>query len=112
MSEYGADKLDEAAKSFEAITKNSIRKILQTSIVRVKFTKSDGTERSMLCTLMEEHLPVKDESKVTKPRKQSEDSIPVFDLENDGWRSFRYDSILEMEFGSAVNKEFGAINDE
>lgn len=105
MCEYGEYKLKEAARA-------TIKSMLQNGIVRVNFTKIDGTKRSMLCTLMEEHLPVKDESKVTKPRKQNEDVLSVFDLENNGWRSFRYDSIEDIVFGASVKKEFGAINDK
>lgn len=105
MSEYSEYKFKEAAKL-------SIKNMLQNNIVRLNFIKADGTKRSMLCTLMEEHLPVKDESKVTKPRKQNEDVLPVFDLENNSWRSFRYDSIEDVVFGASVKKEFGAINDK
>jgi hypothetical protein len=31
-------------------------------------------------------------------KKYSEDSLPVFDVEAKGWRSFRFDSIKEVNF--------------
>lgn len=68
--------------------------LLQESPVEVTFIKRDGTERVMNCTLQEDYLP----ETVGDVRKKTEDSLAVYDLENEGWRSFRWDSIKAVKF--------------
>lgn len=69
---------------------------LQNGVVEVDFTKADGTDRTMRCTLKADLVP-KIEKKLidtTKPeRVPNPHVIPVYDLDNSGWRSFRIDSI-------------------
>lgn len=67
--------------------------------VKIVFTKADGTERTMLCTLKPEYLPEDQrESLVGKTeRKKNPDVLAVYDLEKNGWRSFRYDSVLSCQ---------------
>jgi hypothetical protein len=62
--------------------------------VTVTFAKKDGSERVMQCTLMESKIPPTKESN----KKKSDESIAVFDLDKNEWRSFRYDSIKEIRF--------------
>jgi hypothetical protein len=76
--------------------RDNLKRLLHEKVVTVLFTKKDGTEREMLCTLLPEHLPVVDkkEGDEVKPlKKQSEESIAVWDLEAKAWRSFRVDSV-------------------
>ena len=61
----------------------------------VVFTKSDGTERTMLCTLQESAIPVDARPKV-QGTKQSDQALAVWDLEKQGWRSFRIDSVVSF----------------
>lgn len=64
-------------------------------IVLVEFIKADGTVRRMRCTTDKEFIPQKDETEEkTKTRRRSEDVMVVWDLEKEGWRSFRFDSVL------------------
>jgi hypothetical protein len=79
--------------------KEWIKGLLNDGVVEVTFTKSDGTERVMKCTLKDEVIsehwfPKETESQ----RKYSEDALPVFDVESKGWRSFRWNSIKEVNF--------------
>jgi len=77
--------------------KEDLKKLLHENTLSVLFTKKDGTQRAMLCTLMAEHLPVVDKQEgdeVKKERKESDTSIRVWDLEKKDWRSFRIDSIV------------------
>jgi hypothetical protein len=69
--------------------------LLEVSEVELYFKKQDGTERKMRCTLNVRDIP---EDKLPKgsSRKVPEDSIAVFDIEKQDWRSFRYDSIIEF----------------
>jgi hypothetical protein len=69
--------------------------MLTTDIVNVKFKKADGSERLMKCTLLEGWVK-EYEKKTEKTRPVSEDTLTVWDVEKDGWRSFRYDSIIEI----------------
>ena len=75
--------------------------LLQQFPVEVIFTKKDGTERVMLCTLSEEYLP--ESYSGSGERKKSEETLAVFDIEEDGWRSFRWDSIKEIKFKLEAN---------
>lgn len=79
----------------DGITKEGIRNLLRNSVVTITFTKADGTPREMKCTLSEQFLPAQEvtESK----RKNSPDSCPVWDMEKQAWRSFRWDSIVKIQ---------------
>ena len=65
--------------------------------VEVTFTKKDGTERTMKCTLKEE-LMLPYEKKTDRVKEQSNETLAVYDLEKESWRSFRLDSIKRVEF--------------
>lgn len=69
--------------------------------VDVTFTKTDGSERQMRCTLNEDKIPADFAPKNTE-RKKSDNVLPVFDVENQGWRSFRLDSIKNVQFHVGV----------
>jgi WYL_2, Sm-like SH3 beta-barrel fold len=79
-----------------------LKKILLENVVDVTFTKKDGTLRTMQCTLMSQYLPVieKQEDNEAKTKKQSEESIAVWDLDKKAWRSFRIDSIISHSVSS------------
>jgi len=67
--------------------------------VTVTFTKVDGTERVMKCTLKPELLPeAKPLQEGKQPRKESTTSIRVFDLEKQEWRSFTTKNVTRVEF--------------
>ena len=65
--------------------------------VEVKFKKVNGESRIMRCTLMKEHMPVNDsqfeqlEEQHQKPENLN--TIVVWDLHANGWRSFRVESV-------------------
>jgi len=71
--------------------------LLKTNDVKVVFTKSDGSEREMSCTLRESAV-VKYEKKTERTKAKSNDTISVWDLDKASWRSFRYDSIKTIKF--------------
>lgn len=77
--------------------KDWLKMILQSEEVTILFTKKDGTERQMLCTLKEDKIPQEFSTK-SENRAKSEDALAVFDLEKNAWRSFRYDSVKEIRF--------------
>ena len=55
--------------------------------------KSDGSIREMVCTL-QESFTVPYEKKTNKQKAESDETVAVWDIEKDAWRSFRIDSIL------------------
>lgn len=65
--------------------------------VFVKFTKIDGTVREMLCTLDGTKIPAGAHPKGNSTAKVNTDTLRVYDLGTNGWRSFRMDSILEVK---------------
>jgi hypothetical protein len=71
--------------------------ILHTTSVTVTFLKSDGTERVMNCTLMEgvaiPHVKTTDRTK-----EPNDEVCPVWDIDKQAWRSFRYDSVTKVLF--------------
>ena len=91
-----------------AYTKQEVSKLLTEGKYQVVFTKSDGSERVMKCTLLadvlepyikaaEEHKKqLLAEGKEVKEKPENPDVLAVIDLENNGWRSFRLDSIKEI----------------
>ena len=75
-----------------------MKKILQKGKHTVNFTKKDGTSRDMVCTLDPKLIPddkkPSDDKKST--RKVSEEAMPVYDLEKEGWRSFCIESVNHL----------------
>ena len=59
--------------------------------VSVTFTKKDGSERVMKCTLKEDVIPSVESSK-----KENVGVVVVRDTEKNAWRSFRTDSITNV----------------
>jgi hypothetical protein len=78
-------------------SKNWLRTLLREQNVSVTFQKLDGSERTMLCTLSEVKIPVENRPKGTSTVKNDQ-SLAVFDVEKQGWRSFRWDSIKSIQF--------------
>lgn len=64
--------------------------LLKTDTVTITFTKKNGEEREMKCTLDESIVPHYEKKTDSKP---NEDTCFVYDTELKEWRSFRYDSI-------------------
>ena len=83
--------------------KDWLRTLLHEGVVGITFIKKDGSERLMQCTLAESKIPSEFAPKGSEKTK-SDEVLPVFDVENDGWRSFRWDSIKKIEF-SLVGEE-------
>jgi hypothetical protein len=79
------------------IDKEQTVKNLHECICKVVFTKTNGEERTMSCTLNESILPeVVKEIEEKSPREKSKDSLAVWDTDKGGWRSFRWDSVKEF----------------
>jgi len=73
------------------IDTDSLIETLKTSFVHVNFTKLDGTQREMKCTLKQSHLPASIGGVVSGPNRSG--AISVWDLDRQAWRSFRLDRV-------------------
>jgi hypothetical protein len=85
------------------MTYDELKSVLQLNVANVTFTKKNGDKRVLNCTLIPDHLPaieVKEGEEKTE-RKVNTDVLSVWDLENEGWRSFRLDSLEKVEIISA-----------
>jgi len=78
------------------MTKQEINQMLRENVHTVTFTKADGTERVMKCTLMDSHLPDQTDVEEYISRKKNDEVCAVWDVEKKGWRSFRVDSVKEI----------------
>lgn len=81
-------------------TKEELFKLLETEVVEVTFTKLNGDERKMPCTLIPNMLPpAKKDDPLTqkKVRNISDKVIAVWAIESKGFRSFRYDRVSKVE---------------
>jgi hypothetical protein len=106
--------LEELKKEFEALSvsdepaKNAfgdevgrewLRGLLRERVVGVTFTKKDGTERVMQATLSEDFIPEATNSENSaSSRKKSDEALAVWDTEAQAWRSFRWDSVKQINF--------------
>jgi len=81
------------------MNRDELKTLLQKPSITVSFTKKDGTERAMKCTRSMDVIPEE-----FHPKTQSEeveenlDILKVFDLEVNGWRSFRVDSVKTVGY--------------
>ena len=78
------------------IDKNALTSLLHETICKVTFKKVNGDTRVMHCTLNESELPSQiDVEEHIQKKKPNENVLAVWDVEAKGWRSFRWDSIIE-----------------
>ena len=72
-----------------------LKTALHNGVVEVLFLKKDGTERRLICTLKADLLPAQtDLEEAVQKKTPNPDVLAVWDTENQGWRSFRWDSII------------------
>ena len=77
--------------------RNWLKDALHHNTIQVTFTKKDGTERLMKCTLKEDVLP-KVEIKESSTRKTNDANLAVFDVEANSWRSFTVRAVKRVTF--------------
>ena len=81
--------------------KQSLKEILQSHIVDICFTKKDGTERKMTCTLKATLLPEVELKEDKSIKKDNEEVLAVWDLEKKAFRSFRIESLKSLKYNDA-----------
>ena len=82
-------------------TKEELIKLLKKEVVEVTFTKLNGDERVMPCTLIESFFP--DPKKEAEQR--NEKTVAVWSVESKGFRSFRYDRVTNVKVLQKKNED-------
>ena len=74
--------------------KSNVIALMKEGVVTVEFTKVNGDYRKMEATLQPERMPeVVVEIEEKSPKKKSDTSLSVWDVNAEGWRSFRWDKL-------------------
>lgn len=85
-------------EDLRAAEKANFQEILQKHVCNVTFIKVDGSTRVMKCTLRKDMLPPEPaKNEDGTPKKDFKTTVPVFDLEKGAWRSFRVDSLQDIQ---------------
>jgi len=77
------------------IRRSTIQEQLREQVCVVTFTKVDGSQREMPCTLKESLLPAST-STVTKTKKPNPGVMSVFCTDKQEWRSFRLENVINI----------------
>jgi len=70
---------------------------LHTEICEVTFTKNDGSDRVMICTLKTDFLPHVPAGADLSEGRKFNDMITVWDIEEDAWRAFKPSRVTKFE---------------
>ena len=70
---------------------------LKQGVWSVKFTKVDGTERIMPCTLDPAILPAQNITEDRAVRKTNMETLRVYVTDIAQWRSFRIENVISVE---------------
>lgn len=82
------------------MNQQEIKAALHANVCTVTFTKVNGDERVMQCTLKEDLLPAQtdvEEQIQKKTKTPNADVLAVYDVTAEGWRSFRWDSVKDFK---------------
>ena len=82
-------------------TRDGLIDILRHNVVTVTFTKINGDERVMKCTLRSELIPnaLTRNGDLVAERKSTSNNVSVWDVNANGWRSFRVENVKNISIG-------------
>ena len=86
---------NEAIEVEDKFVRSELQTQLQTEVLEVTFTKVNCDKRVMNCTLMEGILPSNTTENKTD-KKVNEDILSVWDVDANGWRSFRMNAVTQV----------------
>ena len=81
--------------TYTITNRDALKAMLAQSTMRIVFTKRDGTERTLICTRDMALIPEENHPKGVKT--ESLDSMPVWSIKDEGWRSFRLDAVTLVQ---------------
>ena len=82
-------------------TRDGLVDLLRHNVVSVTFTKVNGEERVMRCTLQANYIPnaSTQNGELVVEGKSSSNNVSAWDVEANGWRSFRVTSVKNVSVG-------------
>lgn len=80
------------------MNRQELKERLGVGVVKIAFEKADGTLREMNATLDPQVLPepVASDEEINRNRAPNEEVQVVWDVDANGWRSFRWDRLKEI----------------
>lgn len=111
---FEKEKMKMAERDFDK-SKVMLKEFLHQNVCNVVFEKVDGSLREMKCTLHPDLIPaiIHDSDKpARKTPTENPDVIKVYDLEADGWRSFRYENVIDIAWSITENDKFGLFENK
>jgi hypothetical protein len=85
----------------ESDFRDTVLELLYVGVQDVTFTKKDGTQRTLVCTLRPDLIPRKDTplegEGVNVRSKSSTDSINVFETDLQEWRAFNMSNVIAIK---------------
>lgn len=84
------------------VLREALKKMFAVGTHALQFTKKDGTVRDMIATRDPALMPFETYEKwlvpnVEKPRKESETSLPVYEVAVEGFRRFGLDTLIHVD---------------
>ena len=76
--------------------KSDVLSLLSDGIVVVNFTKVDGSTRVMMATLDSDVVADGTATEAKSNMRVGDTSQPVWDIEVNGWRAFKWDSVTSV----------------
>ena len=80
----------------------SLRNILKNGIYNITFTKVDGSERTMPCTLDNKIVPPAPIVEDKKTKEHKPDTLSVWCTDAASWRSFRVNNLISIQEPNAI----------
>jgi hypothetical protein len=82
-------------------TRDGLIDMLRHNIVSVTFTKVNGEERVMKCTLQTDYIPnaPTQNGELVVEGKTTSNNVSVWDIEKSGWRSFKVENVKNISIG-------------
>jgi len=81
------------------VQRSALSVLLSSGIMDVEFVKKDGSLRKMKCTTNINHIPEEKRPTDADGKVINESVMRVYDVEVEGWRSFRVDSVKSFSLG-------------
>ena len=84
------------------VLREALKKMFAVGTHALQFTKKDGAVRDMIATRDPALMPFETYEKwlvpnAEKPRKESETSLPVYEIAVEGFRSFGLDNLIHVD---------------
>lgn len=97
MMDKGLWEYDQVSAEEQQHLQTWLKGLLKEQVVTVEFVKADGSPRRMECTLAES-AGAKYSTNESTNKKPHPDTCVVWDINQNAWRSFRWDRLKRITF--------------